>query len=255
MKNKLTTAAVVAFAAPLYMLGDVRIAHAAPNLIDNGGFEKVNTTTFLPNSWTINDPQFSTGATVIVSQPGDTNTTNICWVAVCPPVFDGTYSLAFGTVGELGSISQTVKTKVGAEYTLSFDFLSDGGPDNEFKVMENSTVLFDQTNIPASNPATAFDPNTLTTTGWSKSDYQLTTFNFSATSTLTTITFAGQDGCFAAGPPCYANAWGNLGLDDVTLVDPTGVPEPSSLGPLAIGFALGGFGLARRSRGKGAAHA
>jgi hypothetical protein len=251
MKNKLTTAVVVAFAAALYMLGGVRLVHAAPNLIKNGDFEQVSPTTFLPKVWTVNDPQFSTGATVIVTQPGDTNTTNICWVAVCPPVFAGTYSMAFGTVGELGSISQSVQTKIGSHYTLSFDFLSDGGPDNEFKVTENSTVLFDGTDIPASNPATMFDPDTLSTVGWSKSDYQLMTFNFTATSSLTTITFAGQDGCFAAGPPCYANAWGNLGLDDVTLVDPADVPEPGSLDTLAIAFVLGGVGLARRSRRNG----
>jgi len=239
--------------AGTFIIGSPEAAHA--NLILNPGFELINSTTFRPLDWTVTDPQ---SGTVIVSLPGSTNDA-ICWVAVCPPVFAGTYSLAFGTVGALGSISQTVRTMPNHLYTLSYEFLSDGGPDNQFEVKENSKVLLDETDIPANNPATAFDPNTFTTTGWSSADYKLVTLSFTTGpgQVQTTITFSGEDGCTAAGPPCFSNEWGNLGLDNVSLVlataalDPLALPsvrEPSSFGLFPIGLALLGLDFARRSR-------
>jgi len=232
------------FVRAICALGASGFAHATPNLITNGGFETISPTTFLPTGWIVSDPQ---SGTVIVTQPGSSNT-SICWVDVCPPVFAGNFSMAFGTVGELGSISQAVKTKVGTNYTLTFRLISDGGPDNRFVVKENSTVLFDESNIPASNPATTFDPNSFVTSPWSSADYQLITLTFTAAFRQTLLTFSGEDGCAAAGPPCFSNEWGNLGLDAVSLVDPPSAPEPSELGPLAIGLTVIGLALARRSR-------
>jgi hypothetical protein len=102
---------------------------------------------------------------------------------------------AFGAIGELDSISQVITAAPG-QYLLTYWLASDGLAPNQFQVLWDSTVLFDQIDI-AAQP------------------YQQFTFLVTGTGS-NTLTFSGQ------------NDLGYLSLDDVELT-PSVVPEPASL--------------------------
>ena len=154
----------------------------AVNLITNGDFETGNFT-----GW-INDGNQSVGT----NNPAPSN--------------NGTNVAYFGKVGSLGFISQTVSTSLGQNYTLSYDFFSDGSTPNQFQVQVNGTTLFDQLNMPAA-PFTNYS------------------FNFTGTGS-DKIQFGGRN------DPTYQQ------LDNV-IVDvaaSTAVPEPFTI----VGTLIGG---------------
>ena len=125
---------------------------------------------------------------------------------------NGTNTAFFGAVGQLGFISQAISTSAGQNYTLSYDFLSQGGLPNRFQVQVNGTTLFDQVDMPA-QPFTNYS------------------FNFIGTGS-DTIQFGGQN------DPNYQQ------LDNV-IVDSSGaataVPEPFTI----IGTLIGGTAALR----------
>jgi hypothetical protein len=152
----------------------------AANLVSNGDFETGDFT-----GWTVNANSTGVGSGA-----------------------NGTNTAFLGNVGGLGSLSQILTTVVGETYTLSYDFLSDGGTPNQFQVQVNGTILFDQTNIPAQ----AFTPYS---------------FNFVGTG-VDTIQFNERN------DPSF------LQLDNV-VVDVAAVPEPFTI----VGSLVGGTAALR----------
>ena len=155
----------------------------AVNLITNGNFENVSPlgVPSIP-SWT------SSGG--FIGTRFGANDTNVA---------------SLGTVGSLGSLSQTISTAVGQNYRLSYDFLSDGQFPNEFQVLIDSNALFDRINIPTQSFATS-------------------SFNFVGTGS-NTIQFRER------------NDRGYFQLDNVTVNDvaSTTVPEPLTVIGTVIG--------------------
>lgn len=138
---------------------------------------------------------------------GWTNTSGVQFVATNNVGGNNTNIAFFGSVGSLDFISQTVTTIAGQNYSLSYDFFSNGSTPNQFQVQVNGTTLFDQIDIPVQ---TAFTPYS---------------FNFVGTGS-DTIQFAGRN------DPDY------LYLDNVVVdrAAATAVPEPFTI----IGTLIGG---------------
>jgi hypothetical protein len=183
----------------LVTLGTGLLAHADNNLVTNGSFETGDFT-----GWTLS---------------GDTTFTGVCNVSTCPGGFapeDGTYAAYFGPVGDTATISQTIATTPGDEYSLSFYLANPvGGTPNYFN------VTFGNSSFSFTNFGTAF--------GWQQ--FTLTTL---ATTDQTQLSFTFRN------DPSY---WF---LDNVTVQQSGGtVPEPSSLLLFGSG-ALGLAGIARR---------
>ena len=134
---------------------------------------------------------------------------------------DGNYYAYLGTVGGLGTLSQSFATTVGQSYILTYYLASNGTTPNEFRTDINGTTYFDQVNIPTQA-------------------YTLYTYTFTATGTSSTLEF------FERNDPNY------LALDNVAVnLAPTSVPEPSTLILSTLGglVILGGRKLKlRRSR-------
>lgn len=122
--------------------------------------------------------------------------------------YSGFAYAAFGAIGGLDSIEQTIDTNPGQVYQLEYRFASDGNALNEFLVTWNGTVLFNEIDILAH-------------------DYQQYTFAVTGSAGTTgLLLFAGRDDA------------GYLSLDDVSLTAlPATVPEPGSSTVLVIAAA------------------
>jgi hypothetical protein len=188
-----------ALAVSILAFGTVGLAHAGSNLVSNGSFETGDFT-----GWTVS---------------GDTTFTGVCDVSTCPGNFapiDGTYAAYFGPVGDNATISQTIATTPGDEYSLSFYLANPvGGTPNYFN------VTFGNSSFNFTNFGVAF--------GWQQ--FTLTTL---ATSDQTQLSFTFRN------DPSY---WF---LDNVTVQQSGGtLPEPSTLVLFGSGV-LGLAGIARR---------
>jgi hypothetical protein len=169
--------------------------------VQNGGFETGNF-----QDWTVS---------------GDTSFIGVCDVAQCTsmgiPPFDGNYSAYFGPVGDTATISQSVPTVVGVQYTLDFWLANPGGGTPNYFSVQFGTASLSVTNFGA-----AF--------GWT--EFSLTN---TATSTETSLSFT------------FRNDPGFWFLDDVS-VSSSGqgsTPEPGTFVLFGSGL-VGIAGLVRR---------
>jgi len=129
---------------------------------------------------------------------------------------DGTFYTTMGPVGSDGTLSQTLTTVAGAQYSISFWFASVGDNPSDFSVLWDGTPLLSLTN-----------PNT--GANW-------TQYTFDATGTGSdTLTFSFRD------DPAY------MALDNVSVQET--VPEPTSLLLVGTGI-LGLAGTVRRKLGR-----
>jgi hypothetical protein len=100
--------------------------------------------------------QAAPAGAVNLVQNGDFQTGDLTsWTAGGPSMFvargiNGTPSALF--VFGSNFISQTVSTNVGQNYSLSYDFHSEGNTPNRFQVDINGVTLFDQSDIPIKTP-------------------------------------------------------------------------------------------------------
>jgi hypothetical protein len=200
------TAACVTCALVLAGAGS---AHA-DNIVVNGGFETGNF-----SGWSHNG-QF---VDVVAAGPAHIGP----FIGGVGPN-SGNYYAVFGTVGGLGTLSQTLNTVAGQTYTLSYFMGSDGSTPNEFRVDWNGTTLTDQTGI-------------------AKQGYTGFSFQVTATGATSTLSFLGR------------NDPGYLSLDDVAVLGQAAgqgggigtTPEPSSLVLLGLGVVgLAGYKKMRR---------
>lgn len=127
----------------------------------------------------------------------------------------GTDYLVMGAVGSDGSISQSLATKSGTDYTFSFYFASVGDSPSDFTASWDGTPVLSLT-----------DPNTGST---------FTQFTYSVVGTgADTIQFSFRD------DPAYT------ALDDIAVTSSSSTPEPGTLALLFAG--LGGVIFTRRRR-------
>jgi PEP-CTERM motif-containing protein len=132
-------------------------------------------------------------------------------------VHSGQFGVAFGAVGALSDLSQTLTTIPGQIYNISFWLDSNGLSPDEVKLSWGGVAIFDQSNIPAN--------------GWTQYSFLET-----ALSTSTLLDFGlRQDS-------------GYSGLDDVSVDTVSAVPEPSTWAMLLLGFA--GIAALRFRRGR-----
>jgi Carbohydrate binding domain len=132
-------------------------------------------------------------------------------------VYAGSYSAWFGPIGPAGGIGQSFTTIPGHSYTVSFELSNGSGGPVSFQANWNGTAQI------SSSTEGAFN--------WSALQYTAT-----ATSTTSTIQFV-----FIQVPSYY-------GLDNVSVVDISAVPEPSAYAVVS-GLALLGFAAwSRRQR-------
>lgn len=190
MRSSLVLASVaLAFSTPA----------AAAELITNGGFETGDFTGFTLSG--------NTGFTFVTTE--------------APAVSSGLFGAAFGPVGSLGTITQTLATSAGQSYLISFDLSNLGGETpNAFNVSFGGTSLFSATDSAA--------------------------FAFTNFSTTATAAGASTDLAFS-----FQHDPNFFTLDNISVTAVTSaVPEPTTwaLMILGLGFVGGTMRSARRQQ-------
>jgi hypothetical protein len=129
----------------------------------------------------------------------------------------GTFGAFFGPIGSTGSITQTLATTAGQNYTISFWLANEGGvvetDQNSFQALFGGNILMTLTNAPAS-------------------EYTLYTLAGTASGASTDLTFE------------FRNDLSFWDLDDVQAVEGA-VPEPSTWAMILLGFGAIGFAIRR----------
>jgi choice-of-anchor C domain-containing protein len=189
------------------------VAHAAVELINNGGFESP------VNAFSGSFITLGSGLDGWNIDSGSVDLIKTYWAPA-----SGNYSLDLNG-GSAGSISQSFATQIGLTYTVSFSMAGnpDGGGNKSIQatVTTPNTYTFDITGATRANM------------GWVTQ-----TFNFVATSNSSTLSFVGNPTNTAYG----------AALDNVSVV--AAVPEPATYGMLLAGLGMVGL-LARRRRAGG----
>ncbi|HEY5290666.1 MAG TPA: DUF642 domain-containing protein [Caulobacteraceae bacterium] len=197
-------------------------AHA--NLLTNGSFENgafVDNTSQDTDNLALGSTAM-TGWTVIGSE-------GLAWIGPKNPfglsAEDGSYFLDltdYQSGGPFSGVSQTINTTAGDHYVLTFE-------------LGSSTTYGLPDGVTASAGSTS---GTFTSTQTTSSNFwQSETLGFTATGSTTLIDIVGASG---------ANY---IGLDNVSVVQTSGVPEPASWSLMLFGFAILGAGLRLRRQG------
>ena len=118
---------VSALSSPL----DVAV-NAPANLVTNGSFETDNFT-----GWTLGGNY--------------TSTTYGPEIFITPDAESGQYAAALGSMNSDGTLSQTLQTTAGQQYTVSFWLANEGAGPNNFTASWNGAALTTLTNAPAQN--------------------------------------------------------------------------------------------------------
>lgn len=228
IQSLLSLAAAVAFVG-------ATAGTAKANLLLNGDFESVTAP--------LNEVHLLTLA------PGDTALTG--W-SITGPTIDvvgknywlpagGDYSVDLTGTSGAGGIQQTITTQVGKKYLVTLDIAPN--PENYF----NPLTSVDEITIPrileiSTGSASATWERHALTNSITSLAWETIAWEFTATDTETTIAFK------SLGTALYTGmAIDNVSVDEVPggIPDPRSIPEPASLGVLALGGLLM---LRRRNR-------
>jgi choice-of-anchor C domain-containing protein len=187
-------------------------AHAAPELIINGGFESS------ANAFAGSFMTYYTGLDGWTINTGSVDLINTYWAPAA-----GNFSLDLNGEGS-ASISQSFITEIGKTYNVSFSMA--GNPDNSSDNIKTISANVTAPNVFSFDIAGKSSANM----GWVTQ-----TFSFVATGTSSTLTFVGDP----------ANTFYGAALDQVSVMQ--AVPEPETYAMLLAGLGMMGY-LARRRK-------
>jgi choice-of-anchor C domain-containing protein len=187
-------------------------AHAATEMIVNGGFESP------VNAFAGSFMTFASGLDGWTINYGSVDLINSYWAPAA-----GSYSLDLNG-GSAGAISQSFATEIGKTYNVSF--MMAGNPDNSGDNIKTISANVTAPNVFSFDIAGKSSANM----GWVTQ-----TFSFVATGTSSTLTFVGDP----------ANTAYGAALDQVSVMQ--AVPEPETYAMLLAGLGMMGY-LARRRK-------
>jgi hypothetical protein len=229
----------LASATTLLGLGMATAYAAGPNLVTNGDFANLGSV-WVDNTGLGSDDWLTPGATAIPDWSNVSGFANEFWVqspngyglSAAPGNASGFFVDLTGQANDkpYGGIEQTIATKAGSNYTLSFALGSSTTYNGSGSSAAALTASATGSSLLASGLFTSVPTNS---NGWVTE-----TLNFTADSSSTTIEFLGDSD--------YSSRY--TGLDNVSVTAATAsAPEPASLALMLLG--LGGIGAARRRRG------